>query len=164
MTHIRLFCAPLSLALLPCLLCPITHSLVPSQAFVPQLSLSCPVFRAPSESLIPRLSHPSLVPVFCLVPRLSSPLAPSLVAPGRTRSFSLRVDTSALNHNHITKQNKSAYPMFASNALMLSNAEQPPMKSPVIPLTAGPDLGRHNNARLDNIGIQKRYASNVLTG
>jgi len=54
--------------------------------------------------------------------------------------------------------------MFASNALMLSNAEQPPMKSPVIPLTAGPDLGRHNNARLDNIGIQKRYASNVLTG
>jgi hypothetical protein len=29
------------------------------------------------------------------------------------------------------------------------------MKSPVIPLTAGPDLGRHNNARLDIVGYSQ---------
>ncbi|KAG1795962.1 uncharacterized protein HD556DRAFT_1471185 [Suillus plorans] len=41
------------------------------------------------------------------------------------------------------------YPTFASNALMLSSSEQTPMKSLVVPLTAGPDLGWHNNAHLD---------------
>jgi hypothetical protein len=70
----------------------------------------------------------------------------------RPPTGSLRVDTTALNN--ITKQNKSAYPTFASNALMLSS-EQTPMKSPVIPLTAGPDLGRHNNSRLDIVGYNQ---------
>ncbi|KAG1787871.1 uncharacterized protein HD556DRAFT_1448374 [Suillus plorans] len=72
----------------------------------------------------------------------------------RPPTGSLRVDTSALNN--ITKQNKSAYPTFASNALMLSSSEQTPMKSPVVPLTAGPDLGRHNNARLDIVGYSQQ--------
>ncbi|KAG1826240.1 uncharacterized protein BJ212DRAFT_1475570 [Suillus subaureus] len=72
----------------------------------------------------------------------------------RPPTGSLRVDTSALNN--ITKQNKSAYPTFASNALMLSSSEQTPVKSPVVPLTAGPDLGRHNNARLDIVGYSQQ--------
>ncbi|KAF9243865.1 hypothetical protein BU15DRAFT_86298 [Melanogaster broomeanus] len=46
----------------------------------------------------------------------------------RPPTGSLRVDTSALNN--VPKQNKSAYPTFASNALMLSNQEQSSMKSP----------------------------------
>ncbi|KAH7883838.1 hypothetical protein F5I97DRAFT_1938495 [Phlebopus sp. FC_14] len=66
---------------------------------------------------------------------------------------SLRVDTSALNN--VAKQNKSAYPTFASNALMLANPEQSSMKSPV-PLTAGPDLGRHTNTRLGIVGYSQR--------
>ncbi|KAF8446199.1 hypothetical protein L210DRAFT_3642460 [Boletus edulis BED1] len=73
---------------------------------------------------------------------------------GRPPSGSLRVDTSTL-HNNITKQNKSAYPTFTSNALMLSHPEQTSMKSPV-PLTAGPDLGRHNASRLDIVGYNQR--------
>jgi len=72
---------------------------------------------------------------------------------GRPPTGSLRVDTSALNN--VTKQNKSAYPTFASNALMLSHPEQTSMKSPV-PLTAGPDLGRHNASRLDIVGYNQR--------
>jgi hypothetical protein len=71
----------------------------------------------------------------------------------RPPTGSLRVDTSVLNP--VTKQNKSAYPTFASNALMLSNQEQSSMKSP-IPLTAGPDLGRHNPSRLDIVGYNQR--------
>ncbi|KAF9229585.1 hypothetical protein BS17DRAFT_723528 [Gyrodon lividus] len=71
----------------------------------------------------------------------------------RPPTGSLRVDTSALNN--VTKQNKSAYPTFASNALMLSNPEQSSMKSPV-PLTAGPDLGRHTASRLDIVGYSQR--------
>jgi hypothetical protein len=38
---------------------------------------------------------------------------------------------------------------------MLSSSEQTPVKSPVVPLTAGPDLGRHNNARLDIVGYSQ---------
>lgn len=71
----------------------------------------------------------------------------------RPPTGSLRVDTSALNN--VSKQNKSAYPTFASNALMLSNPEQTTIKSPV-PLTAGPDFGRHNATRLDIVGLNQR--------
>lgn len=71
----------------------------------------------------------------------------------RPLARSLRVDTSVLNN--VSKQNKSAYPTFASNALMLSNPEQTTIKSPV-PLTAGPDFGRHNAARLDIVGLNQR--------
>ncbi|KIK95623.1 hypothetical protein PAXRUDRAFT_369679 [Paxillus rubicundulus Ve08.2h10] len=75
----------------------------------------------------------------------------------RPPTGSLRVDTSTLSN--ITKQNKSAYPTFASNALMLSNPEQSSMKSPV-PLTAGPDLGRHNASRLDIVGYSQASSTN----
>lgn len=71
---------------------------------------------------------------------------------GRPPTGSLRVDTSALNN--VTKQNKSAYPTFTSNALMLSHPEQTSMISPV-PMTAGPDLGRHNSSRLDIVGYNQ---------
>lgn len=71
----------------------------------------------------------------------------------RPLARSLRVDTSV--PNNVSKQNKSAYPTFASNALMLSNPEQTTIKSPV-PLTAGPDFGRHNAARLDIVGLNQR--------
>lgn len=71
----------------------------------------------------------------------------------RPPTGSLRVDTSALSN--VSKQNKSAYPTFASNALMLSNPEQTTIKSPV-PLTAGPDFGRHNATRLDIVGLNQR--------
>ncbi|OAX44883.1 hypothetical protein K503DRAFT_11040 [Rhizopogon vinicolor AM-OR11-026] len=79
---------------------------------------------------------------------------PSHFFNSRPPTGSLRVDTTTLSN--ITKQNKSAYPTFASNALMLSNSEQTPMKSPVVPLTAGPDLGRHNNSRLDIVGYSQQ--------
>ncbi|KAG9314592.1 hypothetical protein JVU11DRAFT_5394 [Chiua virens] len=72
---------------------------------------------------------------------------------GRPPTGALRVDTTALNN--VTKQNKSAYPTFASNALMLSHPDQTSMKSPV-PLTAGPDLGRHTASRLDIVGYNQR--------
>ncbi|KAI6045070.1 hypothetical protein EDC04DRAFT_195070 [Pisolithus marmoratus] len=73
----------------------------------------------------------------------------------RPPTGSLRVDTSAINN--ISKQNKSAYPTFASNALMLSHPEQTTIKSPV-PLTAGPDFGRHNATRLDIVGLNQRLS------
>ncbi|KAK1232086.1 hypothetical protein PQX77_004804 [Marasmius sp. AFHP31] len=65
--------------------------------------------------------------------------------PGRP---GLRVDTSVLDPANL-KQNKSAYPTFANNAVLMQGAvEQITAKSPA-PVTAGPDLGRHNNARLE---------------
>jgi hypothetical protein len=57
----------------------------------------------------------------------------------RPPTGSLRVDTSALD-NPAPKQNKSAYPSFASNGL-LHHTPEPTAQSPV-PVTAGPDLGR----------------------
>ena len=56
------------------------------------------------------------------------------------------------------KQNKSAYPSFASNGILLPAPEHITAKSPVNgPVTAGPDLGRHNLARLEIVG----FPSNV---
>ncbi|KAG1741036.1 hypothetical protein EDD22DRAFT_1007275 [Suillus occidentalis] len=46
--------------------------------------------------------------------------------------------------------------LTSSNALMLSSSEQTPVKSPVVPLTVGPDLGRHNNARMDIVGYSQQ--------
>jgi hypothetical protein len=72
----------------------------------------------------------------------------------RPPTGSLRVDTSALD-NPVVKQNKSAYPSFASNGVLMPASEQPSIKSPV-PVTAGPDLGRHNNSRLEIVGYNQR--------
>ena len=72
----------------------------------------------------------------------------------RPPTGSLRVDTSTLD-NPIVKQNKSAYPTFASNPLMNSTADQVTATSPVVPLTAGPDIGRHTNSRLEIVGYNQ---------
>jgi hypothetical protein len=71
----------------------------------------------------------------------------------RPPTGSLRVDTSALD-KPVVKQNKSAYPTFASNGILLPVGEQPSVKSP-IPVTAGPDLGRHNTSRLEIVGYSQ---------
>ena len=59
---------------------------------------------------------------------------------GRPPTGSLRVDTSSLDSNGI-KQNKSAYPSFAANAVLFSSNDTSGNLSPA-PVTAGPDLGR----------------------
>lgn len=67
----------------------------------------------------------------------------------RPPTGSLRVDTT--NVEPSVKQNKSAYPTFASNGILLPAQEQVTVKSPA-PVTAGPDLGRHNLARMEIVG------------
>ena len=71
----------------------------------------------------------------------------------RPPTGSLRVDTSALD-NPVVKQNKSAYPTFTGNGVILPAVEQNTVKSP-IPVTAGPDLGRHNASRLEIVGYNQ---------
>lgn len=70
----------------------------------------------------------------------------------RPPTGTLRVDTSVLDSS-AGKQNKSAYPTFASNVVVPQN-DQASAKSPV-PATAGPDLGRHNNSRLEIVGYNQ---------
>lgn len=71
----------------------------------------------------------------------------------RPPTGSLRVDTSALDGPSISKQNKSAYPSFASNGILLPAPEPIRAKSPA-PVTAGPDLGRYNAAaRQEIVGV-----------
>jgi len=57
------------------------------------------------------------------------------------------------------KQNKSAYPTFASNELLLPASEHITAKSPA-PVTAGPDLGRHNLARMEIVGYSQHQKKN----
>jgi hypothetical protein len=52
-----------------------------------------------------------------------------------------------------TKQNKSAYPSFASNGILLPAGDQTPSIQEPAPVTAGPDLGRQRNARLEIVGL-----------
>lgn len=78
----------------------------------------------------------------------------------------LRVDTSVLDAGAASKQNKSAYPTFAHNGILLPAAEEATARSPG-PVTAGPDFGRHASARLDIVGSQVRsrcvfFSSSVL--
>jgi hypothetical protein len=83
-----------------------------------------------------------------------SPPANGFQFNSRPPTGSLRVDTSALD-NPVVKQNKSAYPSFASNGIIRPAAlEQTSAKSPV-PVTAGPDLGRHNNSRVEIVGYNQ---------
>ncbi|KAG7099512.1 hypothetical protein E1B28_001357 [Marasmius oreades] len=75
-------------------------------------------------------------------------------ASGRPPTGSLRVDTSVLDGASL-KQNKSAYPTFANNGVLMQGAaDHITAKSPA-PVTAGPDLGRHNNARLEIVGYNQ---------
>ncbi|TFK41323.1 hypothetical protein BDQ12DRAFT_600759 [Crucibulum laeve] len=73
----------------------------------------------------------------------------------RPPTGSLRVDTSALDGPSVKQQNKSAYPSFASNGILMPAPEHIAAKSPA-PVTAGPDLGRHNNSRLEIVGYNNQ--------
>jgi hypothetical protein len=78
----------------------------------------------------------------------------------RPPTGSLRVDTSTLD-NPVVKQNKSAYPTFASNPLLNPAPEQASVKSPV-PVTAGPDIGRHSTSRFEIVGYDQARLSFIL--
>lgn len=82
-------------------------------------------------------------------------LSPSNFQFARPPTGSLRVDTSALEGASL-KQNKSAYPSFASNGILMPAPEQ-------APVTAGPDLGRHNNSRLEIVGYNNVSTSFEFT-
>ncbi|KIK71341.1 hypothetical protein GYMLUDRAFT_66551 [Collybiopsis luxurians FD-317 M1] len=82
---------------------------------------------------------------------------------GGTQKQRLKVDTSALDRNTMKGQNKSAYPTFTSNGVLMAAPDNITAKSPA-PVTAGPDLGRHNNARVEIVGynrMNKTPPSNV---
>ncbi|THV06076.1 hypothetical protein K435DRAFT_646085 [Dendrothele bispora CBS 962.96] len=81
----------------------------------------------------------------------------------RPPTGALRVDTSGLDTSAIKHQNKSAYPSFANNGVLLPAQEHITAKSPA-PVTAGPDLGRHNNSRLEIVGFQVVKAGTPPTG
>ncbi|KAJ7225863.1 hypothetical protein GGX14DRAFT_641447 [Mycena pura] len=74
----------------------------------------------------------------------------------RPPTGSLRVDTS-VDASASLKQNKSAYPTFTSKGVLINPPERFAAKSPA-PLTAGPDLGRHSNSRLEIVGYNQRTA------
>ncbi|KAF8887974.1 hypothetical protein CPB84DRAFT_1749619 [Gymnopilus junonius] len=76
----------------------------------------------------------------------------------RPPTGSLRVDTTVLDGVSM-KQNKSAYPSFASNGILLPAPEHITAKSPA-PVTAGPDLGRHNLARMEIVGYPNHQKKN----
>lgn len=71
---------------------------------------------------------------------------------GLGRPGSLRVDTSVLDPAG-SKQNKSAFPTFTHNGILVPAKDEAPTMSPG-PVTAGPDFGRHAAARLDIVGSQ----------
>ncbi|KAJ3936637.1 MAG: hypothetical protein NXY57DRAFT_144052 [Lentinula lateritia] len=74
---------------------------------------------------------------------------------GGAQKQRLKVDTSALDRNTMKGQNKSAYPTFASNGVLMAAPDNISAKSPA-PVTAGPDLGRHNNVRMEIVGYNQR--------
>ncbi|KDR84825.1 hypothetical protein GALMADRAFT_217898 [Galerina marginata CBS 339.88] len=76
----------------------------------------------------------------------------------RPPTGSLRVDTTVLDGAPIKQQNKSAYPSFASNGILLPAPEHIAAKSPA-PVTAGPDLGRHNLARMEIVGYPNKNST-----
>jgi len=61
------------------------------------------------------------------------------------------------------KQNKSAYPSFAGNPMHLSSNEQSSSQE-AAPVTAGPDLGRHQNARLEIVGFNSATPKKATAG
>jgi len=67
----------------------------------------------------------------------------------RPEAGKLRVNTSV----PVTKQNKSAFPSFASNNILPPVGDQTPSTTEPAPVTAGPDLGRQHNARLEIVGF-----------
>ncbi|KAL6304168.1 hypothetical protein BKA93DRAFT_733617 [Sparassis latifolia] len=78
------------------------------------------------------------------------------------RPGALRVDTSVLDTATSVKQNKSAYPTFAHNGILMPAGEEVTARSPG-PVTAGPDFGRHASSRIDIVGSQQRLSKNSST-
>ncbi|KAH9853060.1 hypothetical protein C2E23DRAFT_125536 [Lenzites betulinus] len=70
------------------------------------------------------------------------------------RPESLRVNTNLNEAATISKQNKSAYPTYAHNGVLMQQTEEVTARSPG-PVTAGPDFGRHASSRLDIVGSQR---------
>ncbi|KAI0670176.1 hypothetical protein C8Q78DRAFT_172748 [Trametes maxima] len=70
------------------------------------------------------------------------------------RPNQLRVNTNLTDAATASKQNKSAYPAFAHNGVLLPSGEDTTARSPG-PVTAGPDFGRHASSRLDIVGSQR---------
>ncbi|KAI8995385.1 hypothetical protein BD414DRAFT_239521 [Trametes punicea] len=66
----------------------------------------------------------------------------------------LRVNTNVTDPATISKRNKSAYPTFAHNGVLMPAAEDTAARSPG-PVTAGPDFGRHASSRLEIVGSQR---------
>ncbi|GLB36440.1 putative zinc finger C-x8-C-x5-C-x3-H type (and similar) [Lyophyllum shimeji] len=89
---------------------------------------------------------------------LATPVDGSSFQFARPPTGSLRVDTTVLDTS--VKQNKSAYPTFTSNGILLPAPERKSNKSPA-PVTAGPDLGRHNNARFEIVGYNNQQQQRV---
>ena len=116
----------------------------PPQADVRERSNSDPDTSA-SVSLLARISQRSQEPS-----GVSTPVDSTFHQFTRPPTGSLRVDTTVLDGASM-KQNKSAYPSFASNGILLPAPELITAKSPA-PVTAGPDLGRHNLARMEIVG------------
>ncbi|KAI0757310.1 hypothetical protein C8Q80DRAFT_1090821 [Daedaleopsis nitida] len=79
---------------------------------------------------------------------------PSAGLSGSGRPGSLRVNTDVADAPLKQPQNKSAYPTFAHNGILMSSGEETGGRSPG-PVTAGPDFGRHASSRLDIVGSQR---------
>ncbi|CAK5264884.1 unnamed protein product [Mycena citricolor] len=110
-----------------------------------------------SVSILTRIKREPVAQMATPTPTEATPT--TAFAFSRPATGSLRVDTSVDGSS--LKQNKSAYPTFASNGVLIHAPERIGSKSPV-PVTAGPDLGRHNNARIEIVGFNQR--SKAATG
>ncbi|KAJ7899991.1 hypothetical protein B0H14DRAFT_2671790 [Mycena olivaceomarginata] len=103
-----------------------------------------------SVSLLARIAKREPANTNAPTPTEATPTTPFQFT--RPPTGSLRVDTSV---EASVKQNKSAYPTFASNGVLIHAPDRIAAKSPA-PVTAGPDLGRHNNSRLEIVGYPQR--------
>ncbi|CAL1696384.1 unnamed protein product [Somion occarium] len=99
-----------------------------------------------STSLLARIKRGQDVPA-----NSSTSTTPSS---GPTRPGSLRVDTSVIDGTSGAKQNKSAFPSFTHNGILMPTTDDGPSMSPG-PVTAAPDFGRHTAARIDIVGTQR---------
>ena len=108
-----------------------------------------------STSLLARISAKRQEPATNLKPANLRTTPPSNGLGGRPGQ--LRVDTSVLDPAD-SKRNKSAFPTFTHNGILVPAKDDGPSMSPG-PVTAGPDFGRHTAARLDIVGSQVRTFS-----
>ncbi|TFL06482.1 hypothetical protein BDV98DRAFT_647559 [Pterulicium gracile] len=95
-----------------------------------------------SISLLTRIKTQASNPMTATTPT-SDNITPMSAFPS-TRPAALRVVTALDNAAASKQQNKSAYPSFAGNGVLLPASENQGLKSPA-PVTAGPDLGGRNN-------------------